>query len=106
MGVRVQKFGALSDFSTVGTGNPIDFRGGPQSNAIASTGTLAALTSTGVIMHATVLANTTYQFIVNSNQELVITPGGAVQIVGETANQVLTLGIIWRERVLEPSEFS
>ena len=104
--VRLQRFGALTDFATVGAGIPLDIRGNPGSVGVPSTGTLAALTSTGLIGHATLPANTTWQFIQNPDQEIPINPGGAIQIVCDTANQAIGFAMIWRERVLESSELT
>lgn len=49
-------------------------------------------------------ANTSYDFIVDPNQEIVLLPGWAVQVISNQLNTTLNAVFMWRERYLEPSE--
>jgi len=78
--------------------------------------TLITTTTNAATTGATLGANTAIDFailginqppvqlIVVDDQEFVVSPGWALQVLGVTNNQSITFSIKWRERLLEESE--
>jgi len=73
-------------------------------NAIASNVSAAAPATLVVIGRVFVLPNTTHDYIVHEDHQLLIQPGFAVQVNSTVANQTLGVSMHWRERPLEESE--
>jgi hypothetical protein len=76
------------------------------SSTVVSVGATAAGFSGGAQIQRVCLANTTTDFILNPNQEMIILPGETLQFSSANVNQPANFNVMWRERVLEPSELS
>ena len=112
---KIQVFGVLTDqpfleigataldLATASAGVSLDPRGRNASTLIVSfSGTSVALTNK--IGQTAFVANGSYDFIVDEDQEIAVLPGQALQLHSNIANQVLNQGSFWRERFLEDSE--
>lgn len=94
------------DNGTILTGARIDARIGTQApSLVLSSGSQAAPTIGGTNKsQAFILANTTYDFIVDPAQSVVVLPGDAVQVISNVVNQAITCSFMWWERPIEDSE--
>ncbi len=73
----------------------------------ASQGTLAGpQIGTTIFSLASSLAGASVTFPNNENQEIPLSPGDAVRVVEQTVNTALSVGWLWRERVIEDSELT
>ena len=100
---------ATADLATVYSQNTrFDPRGGQMAglafSSQASAVTLPGLGGTSVMWAAYSTANTNIELIVDSDQQVPILPGDAIQLADGTANDALFASIWWRERFLEESE--
>jgi len=64
----------------------------------------AALSTLNLIAQAAILANTPWDFIIDSIQEVSLPPGTSVQIDANLVNTSVSASFFWRERFLEPAE--
>jgi hypothetical protein len=95
-----------TDLQTVAsTVNRLDARGNQSPGLRMSIG-FVGVTPIGATLQLAILANTSIQFIQTVDAEIAILPGDALLIESGTANVALNGTMIWRERVLEPSELS
>lgn len=81
----------------------MDARGPQQPMSIVSHGTTAALPAT-VQRGSQFGANGNYEFVLHEDQEMCVLPGDALQVFSNVVNQATNFSVMWRERVLEPSE--
>ena len=99
-----------TDQATVSTGQVIrlDPRGGPTPSSILSIGSSATAPNINAANMVTIcLPNGgSSQFIQTTNQELTVLPGDAILVFNNTVNLAGQISMLWRERVLEPSELS
>ncbi|SRR6266851_172144 len=84
--------------------NRLDARSRPATSMnISTTGAVSA--QLGVIKAiGNIQANTTYDFIVDADQQIPLLPGDALQLRQSTTNQNINFTMQWRERFLEDSE--
>jgi hypothetical protein len=100
-------FSGTTDLTTASaTVNRIDARGSQSPALRMSLGTTVAGTQAGATWLVAFTANTSVQLIIDPNQEITILPGDIFQITSGVVNQALFMTVVWRERVLEPSELS
>lgn len=94
------------NLGTVFSSAPRDTRipGTSQPTAVAATQSGAAVASDFIIGRAIVLPGTTYDFIVDEDQQVVITPSNTIRLVTTLANAGFAVTIWWRERALEEGE--
>ena len=82
-----------------------DGRNKASSALTASQGTLAGRQiGTTIFSLASSLAGASVTFPNNENQEIVLSPGDAVEVEELTVNTALSVGWLWRERPIEDSE--
>ena len=80
----------------------LDPRGTTQPTLLATTGNAVSTGFTAMSAH--LLANTSWDFITNENQELPLFPDDSLQIHGNIQNQAIGVSLLWRERLLEEGE--
>lgn len=101
----VQQGAASTDLSTSGSGFRQDPRGNPLSTAIVSVQNVTPGNLSNTIGNSFV-NEVASSFIVTTDQELVVLPGDAVQLVDLTVNELFFARWVWRERALEQSELT
>lgn len=82
-----------------------DPRGNPQPTSIVSFNQQASGGSSRIQLAYTG-ANIVVEYVLNANNEITLLPGNVVDVQSNVANQQLSVGLIWRERALEPSELT
>jgi len=79
----------------------METRGRNASTCIASFNAAAPTTLNNVIQ-VSIPANTPFDFI--ADEEVVLPPGGAIELLAQTVNEQASFSVWWRERFLEPPE--
>ncbi len=94
-----------ADLTTIVTPGRVDRRGRPGATLIFSNSVNTSALGTQ-IMIGRVPANSTYDFIQDSEQQLIVSPNHQYDFQSAVNAQQLGLGLLWRERFLEDSERS
>ena len=97
--------GTAVNLGTAATGMNPDIRGRVNSTSVLSQGTgVLALPINWASFTFGVAAAFDLELINNENQEWILTPGCAYELVNQTVNEAMHVNWIWRERFLEDSE--
>jgi hypothetical protein len=97
----------INDLATAFATIPLDTRqpAASQSPLIASTNSNATgAAALAPIARVLILPNVTYDFIADTDQQFVLTPGNAVRLTSTVANQNMLVTFWWRERPMEEGE--
>ena len=90
--------------SQVAVSIPMETRGRTAATCIPSFNA-AALSTLNVIAQISILANTPYECIADTIQEISLPPGASVQVdLNTLVNTPINVSYWWRERFLEPAE--
>jgi|SRR6267142_195591 len=90
-----------ADLSNISAVIEMETRGRNASSCIASFNA-AAPTQLNNVLQVSIPANTPFDCI--ADEEVVIPPGGAIQMQTQTVNEQGSFSVWWRERFLEPPE--
>ncbi len=83
----------------------LDPRGRPNPTLSSSFTQAAAVANLGNLLYAVnLLAQTSFDLIVEENHQITLLPGDAMQFVSNAANATTSISYLWRERFLEDSE--
>jgi len=92
----------------VGSSPAVDSRQRPKSTCILSQQSAVSAPALGFTFSRVFLTQTitTYDFILDADQELTLLPGTAIQVRDFVVNTAVQVAWLWRERALEESERS